>query len=141
MSTEPFVIEQTYNAAVEQVWSAITDKTKMKEWYFEVDDFEPEVGFTFRFGGSDKGVTFWHVCTVKEVIPLKKLSHSWRYEEFPGDSTVTWELFDEGDKTRIKLTHAGLETFPQDNPSFARTNFVGGWSHITGKSLRDYLEK
>jgi uncharacterized protein YndB with AHSA1/START domain len=141
MSTKPIVIEQTYNAPVERVWSALTDKAKMKEWYFDVDDFKPEVGFTFRFSGSDKGVTFWHICVVKEVVPLKKLSHSWRYEEFPGDSIVTWEFFAEGDKTRVKLTHSGMETFPQNNPSFAIANFTKGWTHITGTGLKNYVEK
>jgi uncharacterized protein YndB with AHSA1/START domain len=141
MKAESFVIEQTYNAPVESVWSALTDVKKMKEWYFDVDDFKPELGFTFRFSGSDKGVTFWHVCVVKEVIPGKKLAYSWRYDEFPGDSLVTFELFDEDGKTRLKLTHAGLETFPTDNPSFARENFAKGWAHITGTGLKNYVEK
>ena len=141
MKAEPFVIEQTYNAPIANVWSAITDHKKMQEWYFKMDDFKPEVGFTFRFSGTDKGVTFWHKCVITEVIPLKKLAHTWTYEEYPGNSVVTWELFDEGDKTRLKLTHAGLETFATDNPSFARDNFAKGWTHITGTGLPNFLAK
>jgi uncharacterized protein YndB with AHSA1/START domain len=141
MNTEPFVIEQTYDAPVAKVWSAITDNEKMKEWYFKLEDFKPEVGFTFRFSGTDKGVTFWHICEITEVIPLKKLAHTWRYEEYPGDTLVTWELFDEGDKTRLKLTHSGLETLPADVPSFARENFGKGWTHITGTGLPNFLAK
>jgi hypothetical protein len=49
-------------------------------------------------------------------------------------------LFDEGGKTRLKLTHEGLETFPQ-LPDFARHNFEQGWTYITGKSLPEFLEK
>jgi len=141
MSTQPFVIEQTYNSPVNKVWEALTDNDKMKEWYFDLDDFKAEVGFTFRFSGSDKGVTFWHECIVQEVIPFKKLSYTWRYVEYPGDSLVSIELFEEGDKTRLKLTHTGLETFPTDNPSFARESFAKGWTYITGTGLRNYLEK
>ncbi|HTH82564.1 MAG TPA: SRPBCC domain-containing protein [Mucilaginibacter sp.] len=139
MNTEPFVIEQIYNAPVESVWSALTDVKKMREWYFDVDDFKPEVGFTFRFSGTDKGVTFWHRCVIREVIPGKKLTHTWQYEEFPGNSLVTFELFDEGGKTRLKLTHSGLETFPQNNPSFARESFAKGWTYITGTGLKNYV--
>jgi uncharacterized protein YndB with AHSA1/START domain len=142
MSKEPFVIEQTYNSPVSKVWEALTDNEKLKHWYFQMEDFKPEVGFTFRFSGTDKGVTFWHRCVVQEVIPFKKLSYTWRYEEYPGDSLVSIELFDAGDdKTRLRLTHAGLETFPQDNPSFAKENFAKGWTYITGTSLKDFLEK
>jgi uncharacterized protein YndB with AHSA1/START domain len=141
MNAEPIVIEQTYNSPISKVWEAITDNNKMKDWYFQMEDFKPEVGFTFRFSGSDKGVTFWHKCIITEVVPFKKLAHTWTYEDYPGSSIVTWELFDEGDKTRLKLTHAVIETFPADNPSFAKENFTKGWTHITGKGLPEYLEK
>ncbi|MDB5158670.1 MAG: ATPase, partial [Mucilaginibacter sp.] len=131
----------TYNSPVNKVWEALTDNDKIKEWYFQLDDFKAEVGFTFRFSGSDKGVTFWHECIVQEVVPFKKLSYTWRYVEYPGDSLVSIELFDEGDKTRLKLTHSGLESFPADNPSFAKESFAKGWTYITGTGLKNYLEK
>jgi len=141
MNTEPFVIEQTYNAPLNRVWEALTVNEKMKEWYFQLEDFKPEVGFTFRFSGTDKGVTFWHECIITEVIPFKKLSYSWHYLEYPGDSMVTIELFEEGEKTRLKLTHTGLETFPAGNPSFAPESFAKGWTYITGTSLRKFVEE
>ncbi len=141
MNTTPFVIEQTYNSPIEKVWSALTDNEKLKQWYFQLEDFKPEVGFTFRFSGKDRGITFWHQCVITEVTPPNKLAHTWKYEEYPGESVVTWELFAEGDKTRLKLTHTGLETFPQDNPSFAKESFSKGWTYITGKSLPEFLEK
>ena len=70
----------------------------------------------------------------------KKITYSWRYEGHEGISFVSWELFDEGDKTKLKLTHEGLETFPKIQ-DFAKENFVAGWNHIIGKSLPGYLEK
>jgi uncharacterized protein YndB with AHSA1/START domain len=141
MNKEPFVIERTYNAPIAKVWKAITDKNEMKKWYFDLAEFKPEVGFEFRFeGGPEEGPKYLHICRIKEVIEGKKLAHSWRYEGYEGDTTVTWELFDEGDKTRVKLTHAGLETFPAGNKDFARNNFAEGWTHILGTSLADYLK-
>ena len=138
---EPFVIERTYNAPIEKVWKAITNNNDMKQWYFKLADFKPEVGFEFQFEGGDTNKTYVHHCKVTEVIPGKKITYSWSYEGYEGMSYVTWELFNEGDKTRLVLTHEGLETFPQNNPSFARESFAKGWTYITGTSLNNYLQK
>jgi uncharacterized protein YndB with AHSA1/START domain len=140
-SNEPFVIERVYNAPVEKVWKALIDKSYMKQWYFDIAEFEPVVGFEFQFEGSNEGRTFLHRCKITEVVENKKLKHSWRYEGFPGNSFVTFELFDEDGKTRLKLTHEGLETFPADNPDFKKQNFVEGWTYIIGKSLKEFIEK
>ena len=140
MNTEPFVIERTLDAPIDKVWQAITDKDKMKQWYFDLEEFKPEVGFEFRFNGGSKEKQYLHVCKITEVIPGKKLTHSWTYDAYEGESFVTWELFEEEDKTKIKLTHTGLETFPK-LPDFARTSFEAGWTHIVGKSLPAYLER
>ncbi|SFE90871.1 Uncharacterized conserved protein YndB, AHSA1/START domain [Chitinophaga sp. CF118] len=141
MKQEPFVIEQTYNAPVDRVWKAITDKDQMKQWYFDLKEFKPEVGFEFQFEGGKDGRVYVHLCKITEVIIGKKLTHSWQYKDFEGNSFVTWELFPEGDKTRVKLTHEGLETFPQNNADFARESFAGGWTYITGTSLKNFVEK
>ena len=140
MKELPFVIERTYNSPIEKVWQAITDKDKMKLWYFDLEEFKPEIGFEFRFTGGTDENKYLHICKITEVIPGKKLSHSWKYDGYTGESFVTFELFNEGDKTKLKLTHAGLETFP-DNPDFAKHNFEAGWTHIIGTSLTEYLEK
>jgi len=140
MKTEPFVIERTYNVSIDKVWQAITDKEKMKQWYFDLKEFKPEVGFEFQFSGGTPEQTFLHLCKITEVVQGKKLTHTWTYDGYPGESFVTFELFAEGDKTRLKLTHAGLETFPAQ-PAFARTNFEKGWTDIIGRSLKEYLEK
>jgi uncharacterized protein YndB with AHSA1/START domain len=82
-----------------------------------------------------------HLCKITEVVIGKKLSYSWRYDGYEGNSFVTFELFPEGNKTRLKLTHKGLETFPINNPDFAKENFIDGWTYITGTSLKEFLEK
>jgi uncharacterized protein YndB with AHSA1/START domain len=142
MKNEPFVIERTLNAPVDKVWKAITDKDDMKQWYFDMPAFKPEVGCEFSFEGkSKKGITYLHLCKVTEVIPKKKLTYSWRYDGYEGNSFVTFELFPEGKKTRLKLTHEGLETFPASNPELAKENFVRGWTQIIGTSIVQFLEK
>ncbi len=142
MSNEPFVIERTYNAPIEKVWKAITDKEEMKQWYFKLEEFKPEVGFKFHFyGGPDEGKQYLHLCEITKVIPGNTITYSWRYDGYDGISYVTFELFAEGNLTRVKLTHAGLETFPASNPDFAKENFVVGWTALIGSSLKEYVEK
>jgi uncharacterized protein YndB with AHSA1/START domain len=141
MRNEPFVIERTYNAPVEKVWKAITDRDQMKQWYFDLVEFKPVVGFEFKFEGGTETRTYVHVCKITDVVVNRKLRYSWRYEGFDGISYVTFELFDEGDrKTRLRLTHEGLETFPA-LADFAKENFVKGWTEITGKMLKNFVEE
>ena len=141
MKNEPFVIERTYNATIEKVWNAITNKQAMKQWYFDLKEFKPEVGFEFQFEGGPDDRRYLHLCRITEVVEGKKLTYSWRYEGYEGNSFVTWELFPEGNKTRLRLTHAGLETFPASNPDLNKKNFVAGWTDIVGESLKKFLEE
>lgn len=142
MQTQPFVIERTLNATIAKVWKAITDRNDMEQWYFNLAEFKPEPGFVFRFPApGNEGKPYMHICEITEVIPGKKLSYSWRYEGYPGNSQVSFELFEEGNQTKLKLTHTGLETFPANNPDFARESFASGWTYIIAESLPAFLNK
>ena len=135
-----FEIERTFPVAAERVWRALTDPEEIKKWYFDLPAFKAEVGYRFEFmGGRPDGIQYRHLCEITEVVPGKKLTHSWRYDGYEGNSYVTWELFPEGNATRVKLTHAGLETFPKSNPDLAPKNFAEGWTGIVGTSLENYL--
>jgi uncharacterized protein YndB with AHSA1/START domain len=138
-SPEPVVVERTFNVPLARVWKAITNRDDMKEWYFDLKEFKAEVGFEFQFAVEHEGVLYDHRCRVTEVIPDRKIAYTWRYHGHPGNSLVTFELFPDGDKTRLKLTHSGLETFPA-LPAFARKNFMDGWTEIIGTSLPKFLE-
>jgi uncharacterized protein YndB with AHSA1/START domain len=141
MKNEPFVIERILNAPSDRVWKALTDKNQMKEWYFDIAAFRPEVGFEFEFEGRKDDIVYLHKCKITEVVPGKRLKYSWRYDGFEGNSFVTWELFPVGSKTRLKLTHEGIETFPVHNGDFAKANFAEGWTYIINKSLPKFVEK
>ena len=141
MKNEPFEIERTLNAPVERVWKAITDKDQMKQWYFNLAEFKPEVGFEFTFEGGAEDKTYVHLCKILAVEPNKKLQHTWTYDGYDGYSVVTWELTSEGNSTHIKLTHEGIESFPANDPNFARESFAKGWTYIVGTSLKEFVEK
>ena len=138
---QPLVIERTYNAPVGVIWKALTDKDEMKKWYFDLADFQPVKGFEFRFYGEGKeGQKYLHLCKITEAEPNRKLAYSWEYEGIAGSSLLTFELFDENGKTKLKLTHAGLDSFKTDSPDFSVESFTGGWTYILGTSLQQYVE-
>jgi len=141
MENKPVIVENTFNVSPEKIWKAITDKDEMKKWYFDLPDFKPELGSEFQFEGGTEQKKYLHLCKITEVIPFKKLTYSWSYDGYEGISFVTFELFPEGDKTKLKLIHSGLESFPSNNPDFAKQNFLAGWTEIIGTSLKKYLEK
>jgi uncharacterized protein YndB with AHSA1/START domain len=136
---EAVIIERTFNAPVARVWAALTDVEEMRKWYFDLKEFKPEVGFEFEFVVEHEGDRYHHLCRVTEAIPQKKIAYTWRYKDEPGDSLVSFELFPEGNKTRLKLTHEGLETFPK-TPTYARNRFEAGWNALTGE-LEQFLER
>ena len=139
-SSNAVVIERTFNAPAARVWKALTDVDQMREWYFDLKEFKAQVGFEFEFIVEHEGNSYYHLCRVTEVVPQKKIAYTWRYKGEPGNSLVTIELSPDGEKTRLKLTHTGLETFPK-TPAYARENFEAGWTAIIGTELKQFVEK
>jgi uncharacterized protein YndB with AHSA1/START domain len=137
---EAIVVERTLEAPVGRVWTALTDPNEMRQWYFDLKEFKPQVGCEFEFVVEHEGNTYHHLCKVTAAVPQRKIAYTWRYKDEPGDSLATFELFAEADKTRLKLTHTGIETFPK-TPAYARKNFEAGWTAIIGSELKQYVEK
>ncbi len=143
MQDIPLIIERTLPAPVANVWRALTDHQQMKQWYFDLAEFKAEVGFQFQFEGvgKDGHTVYVHHCEIKEVIPERKLAYSWRYEGFSGDSLVVFELFPEGENTKVRLTHKGTASFAANGPDFFKQSFEEGWTYILGTSLMEYVKK
>jgi uncharacterized protein YndB with AHSA1/START domain len=133
------IVERTLNAPAAKVWSALTNNDEIKQWSFEMKEFKAEPGFEFEFHAEKDGMKYIHKCIVTEAVPNKKLAYTWRYERHEGHSLVIFELFPEGKKTRLKLIHQGLGSFPKTE-AFARKNFQKGWTMIIGSLLKEYLE-
>ena len=137
--TEAIILERTFDAPVGRVWTALTDVDQMREWYFDLAEFKPQVGFEFDFIVEHAGNSYHHLCRVTDVVSEKKIAYTWRYKGEPGDSLVTFELSPEGNRTRLRLTHTGIETFPK-TPAYARKNFEAGWNAIIGSELKQFIE-
>lgn len=136
----PVIVEQTFNASVATVWSAITDIDQMRLWYFDnIPSFRPEVGFETRFTVRSDGRDFPHLWKITAVVPQQKIEYNWKYDGYPGDSYVAFELFEQDGLTKLRLTARIVETFSDDVPEFTRESCIGGWEFFIKKSLKDYL--
>ena len=140
MSAESVRVTEIFDATVDKVWQALTNKAAFDKWYFDIEKFEPVVGFEFEcYGGS-----YLHHSKIIEVIPNKKIVYTWKYPLYEGGSVVTFELEEIedvlGDQTILTLTHDGVESFPPNDANFSRASFEAGWTEIIRISLKNYLE-
>lgn len=137
---DAIVVEQVFDTSIEKVWKAITLHQEMILWFFEnIAEFKPEVGFKTTFPVQSEERIFTHLWKIMEVIPYQKITYNWKYEEYQGDSFVTFELFEEQDKTRLRLTTEVVKDFPDEIPEFSRESCIGGWNYFIRKNLKEYL--
>lgn len=134
----PLIKEFVYNAPIAKVWQAFTDVGKMRKWYFpQLQKFEPIVGYSLQF--DDRNAEYQKEWIVTKVAEGKTLAHSWAYKGYPGSSEVIFDLFAEGDKTKLRVTQINLDSFP-DHPHFKRERFEWGWDNLLGENLKHLLE-
>lgn len=135
------IVKQRVNAPVDRVWEAITNRTLMKDWYFDIPDFDLKTHNEFNFYEPGDAKKYHHHGEILEIIPQQKLKHTWSYPEFSKEKTlVKWELEQDGDATLVTLTHKGLENLEHLGGDFRHESFEAGWNEIIGKSLKEYLE-
>lgn len=103
-----------FSHSPETVWEYLTKPELMEQWLMK-NDFQPIVGLDFQFRTSpipslDFDGIFY--CKVLEIVPLKKLSYSWKSGPGDGkitlDSTVTWKLEPKEKGTELFLEHTGF---------------------------------
>lgn len=142
MEEQSVIVERVFMVSRPLVWQALTDKEIMKQWCFNLGEFDAVVGFKFEFmGDPEDGIQYKQLCEITEVVPEKKLTYSWRYEGCQGISYVSFELFEENENTRLKLTHTGFETFLADMSYFNTHNFEAGGNNIINRSPKEFLER
>jgi len=91
----------------------------MRKWFFEqIKTFKAEEGFETDFTVAVEDRTFTHLWKITEIELHHKIKYQWRYQEYKGDSFVTFELKEENNKVRLKLIAEVVEDFPDDVPQF-----------------------
>lgn len=138
----PIVVETQLSGTRQQVWEAITEHDKMIEWYFDnIPSFEPMVGFNTQFPVHSESRTFTHIWHVTKVVPRQLITYHWTFTEYPGEGKVSFEILDNGDAVKLRLTNIVVKDFPQDVPEFKRQSCIDGWNFFIKDRLKNYLQK
>lgn len=139
---KPVVVEEIFNCSIKKVWNSITDLNEMKQWFFNnIPSFKPEVGFKTEFMVQSEERTFTHLWTVTTVETFKKIVYNWKYKEYPGNSFVSFELFEEKHNILLRVTSTVTEDFPEDIPELKTESCKAGWNYFIKQNLKYYHEK
>lgn len=113
----------------------------MRRWFFEnIPAFEARVGFKTEFNVHSGGRDFLHQWEITEVLPQKRITYHWKYNAYPGESHVHFEIFPLVNGTRLAVTHEGSDSFPPDIPEFKRESCESGWNYFIRERLKQYME-
>ncbi len=141
METTPIIIDIDLKAPIEKIWKALTNKSDLNEWFFEVDDFELEIGSHFKFyiGGEEE--KYEHICKILIIKENREFSYSWKYPDYAGTSIVTFELSKTGiNKTHLSFSHACTEIFSRQKAFLSHQYYIDQWNEKINIALKEYVE-
>jgi uncharacterized protein YndB with AHSA1/START domain len=129
-------LERTLDAPIEKVWRYLTEADLRRDWFMGGTD--ATAGGEFDLLIDHDNLSDDEVAPPESYAAMKGMVWSEkviRFEPprllettFQGgkNGTVTYELFADGDKTRLVLTHSGIVS------GTGAQDFGGGWnSHLT----------
>jgi uncharacterized protein YndB with AHSA1/START domain len=95
----------------EKVFEHLLTPHHLARWWCNFAQVEPKPGGKFVFGGDyaiaqPEGHAF--ACKFKGGVVKKSVTFAWPL--LGADTSVTWEVLDDGDGTVLRATHAGLPT-------------------------------
>lgn len=103
-----------FEHSAEMVWKFLTTPELLAKWLMP-NDFKALVGHEFQFRTKPKvkigfdGIVY---CKVLEVLPMKRISYTWRGGPGNGkitlDSVVRWTLTPKNAGTELLLEHTGF---------------------------------
>ena len=136
------MLNRVINAPIEVVYAAWTDPAMLRRWLAPGNATvvgavaEVSVGGTFLVEMRTPDGKSWLTRGVyQEVVPLRRLVHTWRWEGSDIETLVTVEFEPESDsRTRLTLTHS---RFARDE---ARDEHEQGWVRCLAK-LEDLWPK
>lgn len=138
------VLVTIIQASAAEVWRAITDPQRTREYFFEtevISGWKPGGSIAYRMADGKEAV-FGEILEIEEGRRLSHtFNHNWEEdEELEPASRVTYELEEVGDATRLTLIH---DDFDGETKTYQQVG--GGWPVIlsgmktlleTGKPLR-----
>lgn len=129
--SETVSLEVELKSPMSRVWRALTEETTLNQWtLFQVTNFDPAVGHTFRLRSSaGPGWDGIIACEVLEVEPPHRLSYTWvgGPEGMVVHTTVAWSLQETSPGvTQLRLEQRGFESTANQ----ARGGAQYGWTRM-----------
>ena len=115
----------------EMIWDYLTKPELLKQWVMP-NDIKPVVGHKFQFTtkpipSMDFDGHFY--CEVLEVVPLQRLTYSWKGGPQPGvinlDTVVYWTLTSKDNGTELHLEQSGFKDIVN---AVIYDGMNGGWA-------------
>lgn len=143
-------LERTFDAPVATVWRYLTEAALREQWFMGGTDATP--GGEFELLNDHDNLSDDDVPYPADYAPYKGRTWSEKVTRFDAprllettfqggkNGLVTYELFPEGERTRLVLTHSGIES------GTGAQDFGAGWnSHLTvleerlaGRGVKDF---
>jgi uncharacterized protein YndB with AHSA1/START domain len=142
---DTFVLERSYPAAPERVFSYFSDAAKKRRWFGEGSDGE-DVSFEldFRVGGAERnsrrmgaqtpfpGTILANDGTIQEIAPGRRVVTATTMtlgDRRISSALLTIEVIADGDGTRLLLTHQAAFYEGADGPQMRK----GGWEQLLNR--------
>ena len=146
-------LERTLDAPIDTVWAYLTEAELRREWFMGGTDATPAGEFNLVVDhdnlSEDKTVpypegyaqfkgTVWAEKVVR-FEPPRLLETTFQSGK---NGTVTYELFAEGERTRLVLTHSGITsgTSAQDFGSGWNSHLAVLQERLAGRSVKNFWE-
>jgi len=117
------------NASRETIWSYLTDKDKIGEWYHPAESDLTEGEDYVLFAVTDDGERKRQIWgRVVEMDRPRKLVTTFIIDPFQGnETTITWILDEAAGGTRLLLTHEGIAEATGEAAMHLLTALDIGW--------------
>ncbi|MBI3998831.1 MAG: SRPBCC domain-containing protein [Armatimonadetes bacterium] len=83
-------------------------------WEYQDELLEERVGGRYELRGVFEGKPFHIVGQVVAYDPPRLLALTWREQDWPADTLVTFRLTEEAGRTRLTVIHSGFENLPPE---------------------------
>jgi len=129
MSVVQIDLEMACAAPAEHLWEVLLTP---RLWWGEDVLLEPVRGGRFYEPWRDADGAHHTRGTVLLIEPPKRLSLSWRDDDWAFSTEVRFAIEPEGPGSRIRLCHTGWETAPRDRRTALIKAHHAGWAHHLG---------
>ncbi len=130
--------EHVFDHPIDMVWKAISRAEEISAWFIQAD-FKAEKGYHYTFTASEEQNCTQITGEVLQADPYT-LVYTWIVQNTNTETTVSWQLQQEQNGTRLVLKHSGISNYPEKSAVNMFNNFTSGWEHCI-LELSAYLKK